>query len=112
MGELGRYPLLYNAWCQSIKYWLRLCAGTKNNLLNEAYRLVLSENLDWIQSIQYLLCKNGLKNMWLNPNEVDKIVFITYSRCGFMTNMDRRFFQKYEIMSVLASLKSDFDKSG
>ena len=59
-GELGRYPIAFNAWSNSIKYWLRLSHGTKNVILNNAYRTAMYENHDWVQSIQYLLCKNWL----------------------------------------------------
>ena len=35
------FPLLHNAWSLVIKYWLRLCTGTGNTLLNNAYRLAM-----------------------------------------------------------------------
>ena len=37
--ELGRYPIMHNKHVLAIKYWLRLKAGTKNQVLNEAYKV-------------------------------------------------------------------------
>ena len=114
-GELGRYPIIHNAWGQSIKYWLRLNAGTKNYLLNEAYSLVLDEKHDWIQSIQYLLCKNGFRNVWLSPNEVDMDNFHKIFKRRLYDQHEQTYFSKLTESarySVLSSLKTEYKRSG
>ena len=65
--ELGRFPLSYNSWGLSIKYWLRLTNGTENILLNEAFKDSHSGNHKWVQAIYRLLTNNGFKDMWYNP---------------------------------------------
>ena len=77
-GELGRFPISNTAKSVVIKYWLRLNAGTKNVLLNEAYNMCVNSNLGWIQGVQYLLCENGFGNIWQNPNTVNKDCFHKY----------------------------------
>ena len=71
-GELGRYPITHTAHAFAIKYWLRLCSGTSNTLLNEAYNVCLHKQYEYIQCIQHLLCENGFGDVWLNPNSVNK----------------------------------------
>ena len=70
-SELRRFPILHNAWSLAIKYWLRLCTGTGNILLNNAYRLAMEENHMWVQSIQYLLSSNGLGDIWICPENAN-----------------------------------------
>ena len=53
-GELSRFPVLHNAWALAIKYWRRLCIGTRNVLLNECFEMCTQENHDWLQSIFYV----------------------------------------------------------
>ena len=77
-GELGRFPLSNTARSAIIRYWLRLNAGTKNILLNEAYNMCKRDNMPWFQGVQYLLCENGFGNVWLNPSSVDKDCFHKY----------------------------------
>lgn len=115
MGELGRYPIVYNAWSHSIKYWLRLNAGTKNTVLNEAYQVVLAEKHDWIQSIQYLLCKNGFRNVWLSPNEVNMEHFHKIFKRRLYDQYEQTFFSKLtnsDRLTVLSSMKTEFKRSG
>ena len=71
-GELARYPITHTAYAFAIKYWLRLCSGTSNTLLNEAYNVCLHKQYEYIQCIQHLLCENGFGDVWLNPNSVNK----------------------------------------
>ena len=70
-SELRRFPILHNAWSLAIKYWLRLCTGTDNILLNNAYLLAMEENHMWVQSIQYLLSSNGLGDIWICPENAN-----------------------------------------
>ena len=74
-GELGRYPISHTAHAFAIKYWLRLCSGTENILLNEAYNVCSHNQYEFIQSIQYLLCGNGFGDVWSNPHSVNKHTF-------------------------------------
>ena len=76
--ELGRYPIYNIAKGFVIKYWLRLNSGTKNVILNEAYQVCLHDQHDWSQSVQYLLCENGFRHVWVNPNSVKKDSFHKY----------------------------------
>ena len=115
MGELGRYPIIYNAWGHSIKYWLRLNNGTRNTVLNEAYKVVLNEKHDWIQSIQYLLCKNGFRNVWLKPNEVNMDSFHKIFKRRLHDQYEQTFFSKLtssDRLTVLSSMKTEFKRSG
>ena len=41
--------------------------GTKNVLLNEAFKDSHSGNHKWVQAIYHLLTNNGFKYMWYNP---------------------------------------------
>ena len=114
MGELGRYPIMHNAWSHSIKYWLRLHRGTHNVLLNEAFGTVSTEKHEWLQSIQYLLCTNGLKNIWLNPHGVNADTF----HKTFRRRLDDQYSQSWigkindsGRFSVLSTLKTDMTKS-
>ena len=114
MGELGRFPLIYNAWGNCIKYWLRLNSGTKNTILNEAYNTVRSENHEWIQSIQYLLSSNGFRNVWLRPNEVDQKTFHEVFKLRLFDQHKQNYFSKINSSSrfeLLSSLKCDFKRS-
>ena len=63
LSGLGRFPLSYNSWGLSIKYWLRLTNGTENVLLNEAFKDSHSGNHKWVQAIHFLLANNGFKDM-------------------------------------------------
>ena len=79
-GELGKFPLCNTTKSLVIKYWLRLCNGTKNTILNQAYAENVDRNLEWYQGIQYLLCVNGFNNVWLNPLTVNGDNFHKYFR--------------------------------
>ena len=70
-SEPGCFPILHNAWSLAIKYWLRLCTGTGNTLLNNAYHLALEENHMWVQSVQYSLSSNSLGNVWICPDNAN-----------------------------------------
>jgi len=78
LGELGRYPLSINCIVQVIKYWIRLSNGTKNDLLNSAYKMSLLENHTWVQSVYFSLCKNGFRWAWINPPETNKNFHVLY----------------------------------
>ena len=66
-AELGRCPIMHKAWGLAVKYWLRLENGTENAILNEAFLEAKTANRDWIQIVQYVLCTNGFRDIWLNP---------------------------------------------
>ena len=114
MGEMGRYPIVFNARSHSIKYWLRLNAGTKNTILNEAYRTCLLENHDWIQSIQYLLCNNGFRNVWQNPDEVNANNFHKTFKVRLCDQHRQNFFAKVQNsdrLNIFSFLKTEFMRS-
>ena len=50
-----------------IKYMLRLCHGTSNVLLNAAFKSTCDIELQWLQSIKYLLTHNGIGDVFLDP---------------------------------------------
>ena len=66
-GELARFPLQHKAWGLAIKYWLRLCHGTSNVLLNAAFKSACDIEHPWLQSIKYLLTHNGFGDVFLDP---------------------------------------------
>ena len=74
-AELGHYPILHKAWGLAVKYWLRLENVTENANLNEAFLQAKTANHDWIQSVQYIWCKNGFRNilygsiLWIVTNK-------------------------------------------
>ena len=70
-AELGRMLITHKAWGLVKKYWLRLENGTRNKLLNEAYATAKRNYIDWIQSVQCMLCRNGFRDVWLNPSQYD-----------------------------------------
>ena len=41
--------------------------GTGNITLNKAFKTMKSENHQWLQNVYCLLCRIGLKTIWLNP---------------------------------------------
>ena len=47
----------------------------ENANLNEKFLEAKAANHDWIQSMQYMLCKNGFRNIWLNPLHCDEQTF-------------------------------------
>ena len=71
LGELGRYPLTFMGLLQVIEYWIRLSNGTKNDLLNSAFKMASIENNSWIQAIYFMLSSNGYRESWLYPHGVD-----------------------------------------
>ena len=112
--ELGRGPILNKAWGMAIKYWIRLENGTANTFLNEAYTEAKRNEHSWLQSIQYLLCKNGFRDMWLDKASYDHRVFHNY----FLQRLDDQFKQNLscDIASssrfrILSSLKDNFGMS-
>ena len=90
-GKLARFPLLHNAWALGVKYWLSLCNGAKNVLLNQCFQLDVEENHNWFQSIQYLLCSNDFGNISSNPPDVGKFhkVFKTRLNDQFIQDSQR-----------------------
>ena len=79
-GELGRSPIINTAKGLTIKYWLRLHSGTKNELLNECYKIGYLNNYSWIQGIQNMLYENGFGDVFVDPSKVDKESFHKYFR--------------------------------
>ena len=65
-GWLARFPLQHKAWGLAIKYWLRLCHGTSNVLLNTAFKSACDIEHPWLQSIKYLLTHNGFGDVFLD----------------------------------------------
>ena len=111
-GELGRFPVLHIAWSQTIKYWLRLQAGTQNQVLNAAFAQATYENHQWVQSIEALLKRNGFTNIWLNPGIADS-EFHKYFKC----RLDDQFKQDWSAkinssrFEVLKCFKTNFVRS-
>ena len=112
--ELGRGPIMNKAWGMAIKYWIRLENGTANTFLNEAYTEAKRNEHSWLQSIQYVLCKNGFREMWLDKTSYDHRVFHKY----FLQRLDDQFKQNLSCdiassarFSILSSLKDHFGMS-
>ena len=74
-AEMGRCPIMHKAWGLAVKYWLRLENGTENAILNEAFLEAKTANHDWIQSVQYMLCTKGFRDIWLNPLNCNEQTF-------------------------------------
>ena len=66
LGELGRFPISHTLWNNCLKFWLRMSHGCENKLLNALFTNDISDN-SWCQKLKKLLYKNGLGNMWNNP---------------------------------------------
>ena len=114
MAELARYPIMHNAHALAIKYWLRLKSGTHNKLLNEAYKVTENEKHDWYQSIQHLLCTNGFRNIWLDPNSENINTFHKTFKRRLNDQYEQTLLAKMrdsERLSLLSTLKSDFCRS-
>ena len=58
-----------------IKYWCRLESGTKNIMLNAAYKESKIVGTDWINEISSLLCRNGYAIVFENPQSVNLNIF-------------------------------------
>ena len=71
LGELGRYPLTFTCLIHVTKYWIRLSNGTKNDLLNSAFKMATIENNSWTQAIYFMLCSNGYRESCLYPPGVN-----------------------------------------
>ena len=74
-GEFGRYPLSNIIYSRMIKYWCRLESGTKNMMLNAAYKESKIVGTDWINKISSLLCRNGYAIVFENPQSVNLNIF-------------------------------------
>ena len=73
-----------------MKYRLLLCNGTKNLLLNQCFQINVEENHTWLQSIQYLLCSNGLGNIWSNLPDLGQFHKV------FKTRLNDQFIQDWQ----------------
>ena len=49
-------------------YWIRLCDGANNVLLNKCFKLSVYKKPQWIHCIHLLLTSNGLGYIWCNPS--------------------------------------------
>ena len=112
-AELDRCPIMHKAWGLAIKYWLRLENGTENAILNEAFLEAKTANHDWIQSVQYMLCTNGFRDIWLNPLNCNEQTFHKM----FIQRLDDQYrqnllgFIKTSRFQVLSSLKDGVELS-
>ena len=114
MMEMARYPIMHNAYSLAIKYWLRLKSGTKNHLLNEAFKLAVRENHDWNQGIQNMLCRNGFRNVWIDSNQVNKDTFHRMFRSRLNNQYEQILASKMresERLLLLSSFKENFHRS-
>jgi len=70
-GELGRYPLYINRYCQIVKYWTKVTT-TENCILSSAYSCALSDcnngKRNWASSVKNILCSNGFGDVWEQPS--------------------------------------------
>lgn len=80
LGELGRFPLNNTVWATCIKYWVRLHGGTRNELLNAAFRTAWEENHNWLQGIFHILTCNGFRYIWDHPPSSDSNFHVIYKR--------------------------------
>ena len=73
LSELGRHPIRIRATVlRSIMYWLRFEHGPESTMLNNAFVSMKAENSKWLNKVEYLLWKIGLRGVWLNPHHWDK----------------------------------------
>ena len=73
-SEVGKFPLNVKIWTQMVKYFLRLCQGTNNEIINDAAICAISTNSRWVQTpIRLLKTKtNGYAYILYNPKTVDR----------------------------------------
>jgi hypothetical protein len=69
LGEVGKFPLSHKGIALSLAYWLRMEQGTSNILLNKAYNTMKSEGHQWLVNVYCMLCKIGMKDVWVNPGK-------------------------------------------
>ena len=91
-GEFGRYPLSNIIYSRMIKYWCRLESGTKNMMLNAAYKESKIVGTDWINKISSLLCRNGYAIVFENPQSVNLNIFSKY----FQQRVNDQYEQYYQ----------------
>ena len=63
--ELGRTPLVLDAQKAAIKNWERIKNSKANHLVIKSYENACTESLDWINNIQNLLGRNGMRNLFI-----------------------------------------------
>ena len=112
--ELGRFPIIHKAWYLAIKYWLRLEKGTANILLNKSYKQAKAEYHPWIQSIDYLLDKNGFSDIRITDSNLipDSFPHIFKQRLKdqhIQNNQSK--LHSSNRFRVLAALKDEYIKS-
>ena len=49
-------------------YWVRLELGTESVMLNNAFVSMKDENSKWLNKVEDLLWRIGLREVWLNPH--------------------------------------------
>ena len=65
--HIGWKPISISMWMAAVKYWLRTHQPTDNLLLEAAYKEMHTSNSQWKDSIQHILCSNGMQQMWEFP---------------------------------------------
>ena len=75
----------------SIMHWLCLEHGTESTMLKNAFLSMKGENSKWLNKVEDLLWKIGLREVRLNPHQWDKKVYRHSSHKGFVILS----FQKY-----------------
>ena len=71
-SEVGKFPLNVKVWTQMVKYFLRLCQGTNNEIIDDGVICAISINSCWVQTITRLLKTNGYAYVLHNPKNVDR----------------------------------------
>ena len=67
LTELDRCPISIKAWVQSISYWHRLETGQSGSLIENSYLECKGHKHAFYQNVEYLLRKNGLRNIYSSP---------------------------------------------
>ena len=104
--ELGSKPLDNKMQSLAVKYWLRLANGTNNLLLNQAYEESMEKRYEWVQGMQFLLCKNGFGDVWQMPETVNPLNFHK-----IFNNRINEQFDQNTISKLVASTRFDVLRS-
>ena len=89
-----------------IKYWCRLESGTKNILLNAAYKKSKIVGTDWINKISSLLCRNGYAIVFENPQSVNLNTFSKYFQQR-VNDQYEQYYQSYMRDSIILCISDD-----
>ena len=94
-----------------VKYFLRLCQGTNNEIIDDAAICTISINSRWVQTITRLLKTNGYAYVLHNPKNVDRNKlsekFLQQCKDNYLQNL---YYSGSDRIDSYLSLKEDTDK--